>query len=247
MDRLILRCVIGADRGHFELSSQAALKASWSSAAVKIVAEGSRDPDAFEWGNPAAHGQADIGNNGILSRQAEADAVLKFKQWIADLSKKVLSSCACNRPADAAYFTGYLLHAVQDLATHEGITNAEHSYLSSYQTNPDADGARLDRAAEWSGLVLATLGKKMPGSCSTALRSLTDAQVTVRTAFGPKDGDAGELFAFWRLAGRYKDALGTKPPALAPWFNAGTATGFFRENVVKPIEATPTQSCAPAP
>jgi hypothetical protein len=52
---------------------------------------------------------------------------------------------ACGDAADslgfkkALYWTGYTVHALQDLAAHRGRTNPEHSYNAKHGKNPDVD------------------------------------------------------------------------------------------------------------
>jgi hypothetical protein len=47
---------------------------------------------------------------------------------------------------------GYALHSIQDLATHKGITNAQHSYVSklSRKNDPDHDEENRNKAKEYS-------------------------------------------------------------------------------------------------
>lgn len=230
LNRVALRCLIGADRGHYEISQGAAAKKGLSSAAVRIIAEASRDPDIFEWDNPYAHSQAAT-DGSITSRQSKTEALQNIAQWLTRLSGGVRTACKAHRPADAAYYIGYLLHAAQDLATHQGITNPEHSYLARYDKNPDADATALVLADDWSLLTLGAVAAA-DQQCWRELQQLKTDTVTVRGDFGPKDGTSIALVKYWQLGSRYK-AASVGAPRINRWFNVTSTTeanAFFKNH-----------------
>ena len=62
-----------------------------------------------------------------LFEKPPAEARAAFIRWSQCQLKRVAD--ACTKPAEERlYWLGYALHGVQDLAFHQGISNAEHAY-----------------------------------------------------------------------------------------------------------------------
>jgi hypothetical protein len=125
------------DEGHYEITQRAMkqvqtqLGITWPPSLLEVMANASGDADFYEWDNPAAHAQTLSSNDTGQIGETQPDAHRRFRTWISSYAQQALAACEAGRPADAAYYLGYLLHGVQDLAFHEGITNAEHSYLDT--------------------------------------------------------------------------------------------------------------------
>lgn len=127
------------DAGHYEatraamVSAQGKLEVMWPPALLDLVSDASGDADFYDWGTPAAHAQArNNEDNGEIIEQSD-EAKKNFNAWVAGYAKLAMDKCKAGQASDAAYYIGYMLHAVQDLAFHEGITNAEHSYLDNVE------------------------------------------------------------------------------------------------------------------
>lgn len=115
--------------GHFEITGRALREGpfQWSRRATEIVQDASRDADFFEWEHPAAHAQTANTEQGKIG-ESSAAAQANFFGWVRGNLSRAQSLCQSGEYRLALYMLGYSLHAVQDLAFHEGITNAEHSY-----------------------------------------------------------------------------------------------------------------------
>lgn len=109
-----------------------------------VAAEASQDPDFYAWPEDPAHAQTPADGNG---RVADADvghgkqAIKEFRRWLSDRVKNLRLYCERGEPLHALYTLGYALHAVQDLAAHNGRTAAEHSW-NSYCKNPECDDSK---------------------------------------------------------------------------------------------------------
>ena len=120
--------------GHYEITgrgaaAQAALaKEFWSVRALEVLKDAARDPDFYEWLNPAAHAQTRNDDSTGRIDQDQANAKSTFESWTRKWLASSEIACKEGRTRDALYLLGYSLHGVQDLVFHEGITNAEHSF-----------------------------------------------------------------------------------------------------------------------
>jgi hypothetical protein len=117
-------------KGHFEITTVAlqapSVKASADS--VAVMAAASRDADFYEWSVPAAHAQTPNLPDGRIDPKRFGGSQGAFLRWVQAGVRRVAAQCSAGQPRLAAYALGYAMHAVQDLAFHEGITNAEHSF-----------------------------------------------------------------------------------------------------------------------
>lgn len=131
--------------GHFEITGQAlaADGAAWSARAVEIMTDAARDADFYEWGTPAAHAQTTNSEAGLIAEET-GPAQQALAQWLRGYLQRAAAACAQQQPRQALYLLGYALHAVQDLAFHEGITNAEHAYLDYVQKQRVDTDVRYD-------------------------------------------------------------------------------------------------------
>jgi hypothetical protein len=197
--------------------------------------------DKYEWTNPAAHAQTRD------DAPAGHDAIGLFSRYVQKVAGKIRNACCQRRADSAAYQLGYLLHAVQDLATHAGMTNAEHSYrLVRAPWNPDLDSTNLQRARDWTTRVLAVYAKSPSyGSCliDAAKVSSTGANWNALARAGGYDGVDGNKRELLKFA---SGALQPSPPPIVRWFdqpNAGNADGWFDTNVLTSVKAATERPC----
>lgn len=144
-----------ARNGHSDVTSRAAVAVraqgvTFSSNAIDVLADASQDPDFFAWTNMAAHGQTPTGTDGL-----PGDVQAAKKRWAEFVSGNLTRAAEqCQRGDEASvrralYFTGYAVHAVEDVASHRGRTNEEHSYNAYVEEkNPDLDPKAVALAEE---------------------------------------------------------------------------------------------------
>jgi hypothetical protein len=137
--------------GHLEVTTDALKSKGFSEHAIHIAADGAQDPDFYQWSVPASHAQT---GNDSEGRTAESrDRAIETYVALIKSRTGQLCSAAQQDPRSGLFLLGYVLHSIQDLATHKGITNAQHSYLSKLlgQANdPDHDAANRNKAGEYS-------------------------------------------------------------------------------------------------
>jgi hypothetical protein len=146
-----------SSREHYRLTYQSAIHAGFSPAAAKVLAQGSVYADWFDWNTPAAHAQTPNDANGYPT-QAIRESVMEYRSYLSEKTAQVLVMLSAGSFGDALFRTGYLLHAIQDLSAHEGITNAWHGAIASQPAgscgpnpcSPDSDPDRISRAGRWT-------------------------------------------------------------------------------------------------
>lgn len=234
-------CLVKGQDGHYEVTLKQALLLGWPQAAASYLAKASRDADTYEWDSPAAHAQTPNDPNDGVRPAKVADGIKAFGAKLGDYRTKIAAACAANKPERALYVLGYMLHAVQDLSTHAGQTNAEHSWRSLVGDNPDASNQSATRAHAFTKKLLETA---IPTGCEAAMKKVTGAGVDVgamaESLFGPKDGTAAALLAFEALGAQYLLAkkLGTVTPNTF-WFDIFSdpkAGQFFDTNVTPKVK-----------
>jgi len=118
-------------KGHYEITTAAALNAGFSKQATALLAEASQDPDFYEFKHPFAHAQTkNHAKYGFLI-EPDSEAMDAFMKWVSDIIKKVDLACMKYQIETAGYWLGYGFHGIRDLVLHEGNSNAEHSYLDN--------------------------------------------------------------------------------------------------------------------
>src|SRR6185369_13598397 len=150
--------------GHLELTSDALAQFGFSEDAISIAGDAAQDPDFYEWYKAAAHAQTDCALDTGATSQSETDAINAYLAWCVDKKDNFL---AAKNDENALFFLGYLLHGVQDLASHQGVTNSQHAYESYVQCKGGDDGDHLEAnrqlARQISGTLLGQLLNKRPG------------------------------------------------------------------------------------
>ncbi len=134
--------------GHWEVTGKVAEEMGFSAPAINILCDAAQDPDFYDFGTVAAHSQtpdeADLCGPDRAKRAAIiSQAINSYVQWIDAQFQKCKSALEKQAPEKhepriALYWLGYMLHGVEDLAVHKGITNGEHASAAS---NPDFGAA----------------------------------------------------------------------------------------------------------
>jgi hypothetical protein len=234
-------CLVKGEDGHYEITLKQASDLGWPLDAAKYLAKASRDADTYEWNSPAAHAQTpNAPADGVKPGKVD-DGIKAFGAKLADYRKKIATACKDNKPERALYVLGYMLHAVQDLSTHAGQTNAEHSWRSLLGHNPDASSQSVTRAHTFTKKVL---GTAVSASCEASMKKVTGAGVDMDamavSLFDQKDGTATALMAFEALGARYwlEKKLGNVTPDTF-WFDVTSdfkADEFFTKYVTPKIK-----------
>ncbi|HIJ97016.1 MAG TPA: transglutaminase domain-containing protein [Desulfuromonadales bacterium] len=113
--------------GHLELTQQVMKMFGFSEDAIDIAADAAQDPDFYEWDTPSAHAQTKSDDKTGKTMEDQNAAIDNYRDWIACRKNQLLQQ---KKPEFKLFFIGYLLHAIQDLASHQGLTNAQHAYES---------------------------------------------------------------------------------------------------------------------
>jgi hypothetical protein len=137
--------------GHLEVTTEALKNKGFSEHAINIAADGSQDPDFYSWSVPASHAQT---GNDAEGRTTESrnQSIDNYVALIKSRTER-LFSIAQHDTRSGLFLLGYILHGIQDLATHKGITNAQHSYISKLlgtANDPDHDEANRNKSGEYS-------------------------------------------------------------------------------------------------
>jgi hypothetical protein len=122
-------------KGHFGLtqevlSQENSLNLNLSNSVVESIARASRLPDVLHFSDLRYHAQSQAydKDNDYLPLNPQADKVA-FQQLLFQEIKSAKDALDNNQMQDFCYHFGFVIHMVQDLACHQGMTNPEHSYL----------------------------------------------------------------------------------------------------------------------
>ncbi|MEW6584518.1 MAG: transglutaminase-like domain-containing protein [Nitrospirota bacterium] len=114
--------------GHMEITGSVLRTFGFHDDAVDIAGDAAQDPDFYDWHRPSAHAQTNNDDDGRTNEPREI-AIENYLSWMKGLHERLLSSSR-KSVRHGLFYLGYALHGIQDLATHKGITNAQHSYMS---------------------------------------------------------------------------------------------------------------------
>jgi hypothetical protein len=151
--------------GHLEITGDVLKASGFSWNAVDVAGDASQDPDFYDWYTSAAHAQTATDNQGRIIESKE-EAAGNYVRWMKHLTRRMLWSTGKD-VRSGLFFLGYVLHGIQDLATHKGITSAQHSFMSKLlgKTNdPDHDEENRTRAKEYSFRYVEFLERSYPKS-----------------------------------------------------------------------------------
>lgn len=146
--------------GHYQVTEDVALAFGFARPAQLLLADAVMDPDFYEWDHAAAHAQTGNDEQGRQS-ETQPEAVKHLYAWLDDKVIRVQERLRAGQPREALYWLGYGLHAIEDLAAHQGITNGEHSYLSAIEQNPDLRPQALEEARRFAYRFLWVLRDKL--------------------------------------------------------------------------------------
>jgi hypothetical protein len=125
--------------------TQEAAVGLFSPQAAQLLAQAATEPDVYDWETAAAHAQTPNDSNGKPAL-SPSQAVEQCVSYLADKAKQFRAQLGAGNVGNAIYILGYTLHTIQDFSAHQGITNAEHSYLSFVRNlNPDEDARRVSQ------------------------------------------------------------------------------------------------------
>lgn len=126
--------------GHLELTTEILQSLGFSSDAISVVCDAAQDPDFYEWDHPCAHAQTSNNDNGETNETPD-NAINSYLEWLQGRINMIYP--AAEESLDyGLFFLGYALHGIQDLAAHQGVTNAQHSYET--YINPGSGGIDCD-------------------------------------------------------------------------------------------------------
>lgn len=143
----LLECPIPIT-SHYTNSLEALQKTALTRVTIVVIARASRLPDFLDFDTPAAHAQCSNDEEGLL-QHVEADKE-KFIAWIAQHLQNIKSYVSQANIPEVMFELGYILHGIQDLAVHQGQSNAEHSYNNRVHKSPDEDVELAKFAAQIS-------------------------------------------------------------------------------------------------
>jgi len=131
--------------GHWEVTGKVIEEMGFSAAGSNVLCDAAQDPDFYEFGTIAAHAQtpdnADTCGQDSAKRAAIIDAAIDdYVSWVDAQFQRSKSALDKGNERLSLYWLGYMLHGVEDLAVHKGITNGEHA---STTANPDYQAADI--------------------------------------------------------------------------------------------------------
>jgi hypothetical protein len=204
--------------------TQKAAAGLFSPQAAQVLAQAATEPDVYDWDTAAAHAQTPNDSNGNPAL-SPSQAVEQCVSYLADKAKQFRAQLGAGNVGNAIYILGYTLHTIQDFSAHQGITNAEHSYLSFVRNlNPDEDARRVSRAEEWTRTFLAEVQHDLSHCAWERLSTFTHRSARAdhwrdiptfaykkQTNFWSDTGPA-DIAKYMALAGR-----GSNSPRLTIW------------------------------
>jgi hypothetical protein len=156
--------------GHLEITADLLRQFGFHQNAIDVAADAAQDPDFYDWHTPCAHAQAGNDEEGRTIETPE-QAQSNYLKWVGGKMEKLISATDMD-VRSGLFFLGYVLHSIQDLATHKGITNAQHSYVSKLlgsQDDPDHIEENRQKAREYSNRFLEALRTRESESIKTLL------------------------------------------------------------------------------
>lgn len=147
--------------GHLEITGDVLRYFGFYENAIDIAGDASQDPDFYDWYTPRAHAQTNNDAKGRTIEEKEL-SIENYLKWIKNLTAKLVA--LTEKDVRRGLFSlGYVLHGIQDLATHKGITNAQHSHMSKLlgrKDDPDHDEENRSKAKDYSNNYIEYLKKK---------------------------------------------------------------------------------------
>lgn len=177
---------------HRWVSVRALRAFGFSPRARRLVGETSRWTDWYRWNDHAANAATLHRPDGTPQDPVAAAALT------TSYLRAYLQRLADGPISERFVWLGFALHLVQDLASHQGRTDPEHTFqLFLMLPNPDWSPAAVRRGLDYSRRLLGTLRQRLgPGfdelRRAAGARRLTSAEA--ERLLGPKDFSLPALF-----------------------------------------------------
>lgn len=242
-DLSLLRACLGAigagqnvPPAHRDLTRMALQNTPGFSFEGKLIELASEQADTYEWLNPAAHAQTPDDD-----QQSPAQAIETYRQHIGSVTSKIRKACCSQNTPAVAYELGYLFHAIQDLATHAGMTNKFHASLL-LRSNPDLDSAALGVALKWTKSTLRAYASSSYGACVKDASAIDGANadwdaLARAGGYGPADASVTALLEFGR------GTLQAPQPPDRSWFKPSGADDWFKRTVMDAVVRATAMTC----
>ncbi|MFZ2956554.1 MAG: zinc dependent phospholipase C family protein [Candidatus Ozemobacteraceae bacterium] len=139
----------GVSQGHFEATNQALkeVNCGLKESAITSIARASRLPDLIFFSLLEYHAMTPCENQNPKSKsKGKKDFIKLFHTTVSEAQK----AFGKQKNADAFFQLGIFFHLVQDLITHNGMTNPEHAYFDQTEQSPDKNPRNFELAKEMS-------------------------------------------------------------------------------------------------
>ncbi len=204
----------GGHSGHWEVTEKIARELKFSPEAIDILCDAAQDPDFYEFSVPAAHAQTPDCIYDVSGDRAAAieSAIAAYGEWVAANFRKCVLALAAKNTRLALYWLGYMLHGIEDLAVHMGITNGEHA---ARKISPDHVRANIKFAFEYArqamGAVRSALGESEFSLLQEHRGDKGYDKPEKLAAIHPKGWDIEDTFGEYRIAGEKYQKMSPKP------------------------------------
>ncbi|MDR4460999.1 MAG: hypothetical protein MRJ67_10875 [Nitrospirales bacterium] len=163
--------------GHYDVTlmvlTEKGFPWSFTDEAAEFVADASRDPDIFQWTKPQAHAQTGLVNRELRPLN-EKNQKLKYYSFERKLIQEINAACENKDYPLALYKLGWALHGIQDLASHKGMTNAEHAWLGRHDRDPDEIESNIELAKTLTRYFLSGVISEKNKACYENIRAQTE-------------------------------------------------------------------------
>lgn len=128
----------------------------YSTNVQRIVGQTSQWPDWYRWKSHAEHAGTPNDKHAMPIDPHGA------AQKCSNTLKSFLDRIGSSKPHERYVWLGFALHCVQDLATHKGMTNAEHLYRGlRFWENPDYRPSTIRAGTVYSLRLLTTIERRL--------------------------------------------------------------------------------------
>jgi hypothetical protein len=210
-----------------------------SSDAIGVLTDAAQDPDFFAWLKMEAHAQT---SSDALGKPKNADqAQDAFATFVSTNLNKATSACkdAVNgKPAElrkALYWAGYSVHAIQDLAPHQGRTNPEHSFNAKQGQNPDLNDDAIKLALDMTVRYFTYVFSTPLKPCMAQLTSYNGGAVTPLfkvVDLGLRYDNSPQALLEYKQSSSLFEKLTNDPKAKIRWFGGDAPPKKCSDNTV---------------
>lgn len=204
--------------GHSDITARAldlADAPTLGAPAIRLLSRTSQIPDLYLWWQEVAHAHTASSDLILEPQVIEAHRQI-FISHIHQLLYRTVFACQNHQWFDAYVFLGTILHGIQDLVYHRGMTFSEHAGLSYYlHENPDQleepDFSRaLKHAQQLSARMLHLLKTRLTSEQWQRFSQFEPNQSYDLYAYakrllpGSQPVTVTGMFGYWRLSLRYR-------------------------------------------